>query len=355
MPIADCIEDRVLSECHPDVSVILPFFNQGERIAEVLSSLVNSMELEFELILIDDASRDDGSDIAKAFLRSKDATNLCRYRIFRMRRSRFETACDALGFELATADYFLEIQADMLVSDPGFDRRLVEMLQVFPDVIAISGRGAEKISPIYEEYESGLGSVITPGRSLGRYLISQVLRQIANQIGLSRAVRLPLSNESDVRDYRDSESILPNYEDFLFSGRAGRLGNQISVPIGPDFPTHTVWLSQTIMRGPLAIDAGKYRRVGGLNTASFFLGYDDHEFALNSFVKFGFRTGFAPVNFDSPLEHGSSRKLRSLVDQIGIAFEMLRVRRKRKHTLLATEAAVSELAALKPEIRQLPT
>ena len=42
----------------PKISVVLPVFNQQIGIANVIQSLVKSMSMSFELIVIDDASED---------------------------------------------------------------------------------------------------------------------------------------------------------------------------------------------------------------------------------------------------------------------------------------------------------
>lgn len=352
--MADCLGDTFLSGETPQVSVVLPFYNQAGRISDVLAHLVDSMELRYELILIDDASPDSGWKSASHFLRYRRPDNLVRYRIFRMKRSRFETGSDAFGFDVATADFFLELQADMLVSDFGFDRRLIEVFEAFPDIIALSGRGAEPILPVAEQYRMGLGSVVAPGGSLLVYSARRVMRYIVDQLARLGNRKLTAPIEHFSQGNINLRQVTPEASDFVLTGRAGRLGRDISMQLGPDFPTNRVWLSQTVMRGPLAIDARKYRAVGGFDTGSFFLGFDDHEFALRSFLKFGYRTGFVPVNFDSPLEHGSTRKARSLGEELSIIAQLFKVRRKRRKTLLADQASLDMLASLVPEIREIP-
>ena len=54
----------------PRLSVIVPFYNVGEYIADCLESIALQTFADFEAILVDDGSPDDSAAIAKASARA---------------------------------------------------------------------------------------------------------------------------------------------------------------------------------------------------------------------------------------------------------------------------------------------
>ena len=56
-----------MSDCHPVVSVIVPARNEEAGLALCLESLVAQADIEFEIIIVDDASTDRTAEIAQSF------------------------------------------------------------------------------------------------------------------------------------------------------------------------------------------------------------------------------------------------------------------------------------------------
>ena len=96
-----------------------------------------------------------------------------------------------------------------------------------------------------------------------------------------------------------------------------------------------IWLGETVMRGPLLIDRQKFNKLGGFDTRRFFLGYDDHDLALRGFNEFGYRCGFVPVSFYSPLKAGTTRKPRSLRSELEILRKLMEIRPNWRSSSLA--------------------
>ena len=94
----------------------------------------------------------------------------------------------------------------------------------------------------------------------------------------------------------------------------GRIGGLVDVPAvlhGRD----TLYLHETVMRGPYALDRRRFLDVGGFDTGRFFLGNDDHDLAVRAWRDFGYRVGYTPVVFSSPLELGTTRRTRTGEEQ----------------------------------------
>jgi hypothetical protein len=124
-------------------------------------------------------------------------------------------------------------------------------------------------------------------------------------------------------------------ENFLVLGEAGRLGNQIEWNLDEKILSECyIYVGQTIMRGPLAIQRRKYLELGGFKTDAFFQAYDDHDFVLRGFFEKQYRVGFVPINFSSPISDGSARNVKSLLAEYEILKNIIRIRNERKKSLL---------------------
>ncbi|MCB0168713.1 MAG: glycosyltransferase, partial [Anaerolineae bacterium] len=99
----------------PELSIVLPIYNEVESIPHLLNELVPALEATghtFEMICVDDGSRD-GSFAALTKLRAQDE----RIRVIRFRRNFGQTAAFAAGFDQAEGDIVITMDAD-LQNDP---------------------------------------------------------------------------------------------------------------------------------------------------------------------------------------------------------------------------------------------
>ena len=241
--------------------------------------------------------------------------NLVSARLFQFSESQFETACDAFGLQTADAPYVIELQADMTLGDRGYDARLLGAMKEHQDLIAISGRGVERRGPIWDRYTSSLGADILPGRTVFRYALGRIHSRLSRRRAeVDSATGIPHDDVVSV--------VWPSSKLFGLSGEAGLLGPLIAM--SADLRAWPIpmklWFGETVMRGPLIIDAEKAKRLGGWPWDLFFQGYDEHFSWLLAHSLFGWRVAYHPVIFSSPLELGTTRKKRSIADE----FRLLR-------------------------------
>jgi hypothetical protein len=239
----------------------------------------------------------------------------------------------------------------MYINEYGFDKKMLGAINKYSDILMLSGRGAEKLLPIQQQYANGLGS----DRGSGSSLLGHIMRRILKRMGVFKKIfsvlrdnkvsLMPVLTDNLVNE------IYPDPVSFEKKGIAGRLGLLIEV----DIASHDkfIWLSETVMRGPLLIDKKKYTNVGGLDSRRFFQGYDDHDLAIRGWELESYRCAFIPISFYSPLEAGTTRIARSIGQEIQIFKNLWRINSEWKSSALYRAKEILRKKPIKPEIRHL--
>jgi GT2 family glycosyltransferase len=318
------------------VTVVIPFYNQAQNICEVVNSIIRNSEQKIDLILIDDNSSDKGSLALVTFLENSlfDSKGLCSVKIIQTKIQLFETFCEDLGIKMADTKYVIEIQSDMFIQHIGFDTKLVKALTSNSDFIAIGGRGCHDFNEAFRNYADSSGAVISDSPNPNRYLKFIIMNVVdsfrtlfLNYFFRSRDDK----NLEIVETLSINQSILfPNSILFETTKCAGRLGSLIFESLEKTAKLqNNIWVSETIMRGPIIFDKSKYLSVGGFNLDSFFLGFDDHHLFLSAFIQKGFRCGYTPIDYLTYPDGGSTRKRRNLRTMLIIYQHLLRISKNR--------------------------
>ena len=98
-----------------DLSVVIPVYNEEENLPLLwpeLRSVLEPLGLQFEVLFIDDGSRDRGAEIVRGF---RDADP--RVRLIRLKANSGETAATDAGFKSARGRWLVTMDAD-LQNDP---------------------------------------------------------------------------------------------------------------------------------------------------------------------------------------------------------------------------------------------
>src|SRR5262245_14419999 len=99
----------------PDLSVIVPFYNEEESISAMHAAIVEAVEplgIPFEMVFVDDGSRDRTLEVATAIARNDE-----RVRVVKFRRNYGQTPAMAAGIEHATGEVLVTMDGD-LQNDP---------------------------------------------------------------------------------------------------------------------------------------------------------------------------------------------------------------------------------------------
>jgi glycosyltransferase involved in cell wall biosynthesis len=231
----------------PEFSVVMPVYNQESIITDNLNSVLNHMDGTFEMILIIDACSDQTLERILDWVEQPKPQTLTRLVVILSVTPLFETAADNIGFRLAKAPYLLELQADMRMTEKGFNRVLERPFKRYENVIGVSGRCAH---------------------------------------------------------------------DFLQTTGVGKLGQLVEQPYDSNLSQNNFYVFGTCNRGPLLLSLEKVKALGYLDEANYFLDNSDHDLFARAFKKKGWVCGYVPIEFQSPLANGSTRKPRDALNQL---------------------------------------
>jgi len=119
-------------DSRPALSVVVPLFNEELNVAPLIDAVRGALEAEqsWELILVDDGSRDRTPALAAAAA-ERDA----RVRLLRLSRNFGQTAAMQAGFDHALGDVIVTMDGD-LQNDPQDIPRLVAKLEDGYDLVA---------------------------------------------------------------------------------------------------------------------------------------------------------------------------------------------------------------------------
>lgn len=119
----------------PDVSVLVPVYNEEESLRPLHEELVAALSglggRGYEIILVDDGSDDTSFDICRALYEA----NPDRIRVIRFRRNFGQTAALAAGFASARGDVIVPMDAD-LQNDPADIHSLLATIEEGFDVVS---------------------------------------------------------------------------------------------------------------------------------------------------------------------------------------------------------------------------
>lgn len=144
----EILVDRVYRQDLPTFSIVMPIHNQGPILYDVLMKLFIHTHGLYDLFLILDGCTDESrSEVLRAM--EHVPAELCQLTLVSLAEGIFETSCDNLGFVNARAPYIVELQADMQIQTSNYNVLLALPLEVYPDLIAVSGRCCHSFSPPY--------------------------------------------------------------------------------------------------------------------------------------------------------------------------------------------------------------
>lgn len=141
---------KVYNDIHDIIySIVTPVYNQEDIIVDNLKSFIENTQDAFEIILILDFCFDNTERNIMEFLETYEnkVDTFAQITIFKNdEKPLFETKCDNIGFKHSVGRFCLEIQADMKMTEYGYNLQLTKPFNILDTVIAISGRACLNFS-----------------------------------------------------------------------------------------------------------------------------------------------------------------------------------------------------------------
>lgn len=310
----------------------------------------------FDLIIIDDCSTDGTSAEVVRLLKSISNPKLSsfnqrarRLASYKSRLSFFKTKCDNFGILKSVTDMIVFIQSDIEITELNFDEKIYSALKSSPDLFMISGRG------VANENVVRLESLVTRANPI-RTTIVKLARRVLRVLGRKEPIPASGLSESDREATTELfESIFPNEEKFISGGTAGWRGQLLDLWNQPpssarQYPRR-IWVGQYVMRGPIAFMRDRYCLLDGFDRSAFFLGFENLDLCLRARSNFGWRLGFVPFSFNSPMAWGTTRKKRGFLQMFLIFFwSVAKARKFRESALWRHKTGESTIALATPVI-----
>lgn len=135
----------------PFVSVVVPCYNYGQYLPAAMSSALSQDGVEVEVIVVDDASADGSVDYVEGVAATDHRVHLIRHPT---NRGHIATYND--GLSVASGTYVVLLSADDLLT-PGSLSRACELMEEFPSVGLVYGRGVRFRGSVPEDVRIGTG------------------------------------------------------------------------------------------------------------------------------------------------------------------------------------------------------
>ena len=113
----------------PIISVLLPVYNEEKYIKKSIESILAQTFVDFEIIVINDASTDNSSDIIQSF-------NDPRIKILNNKKNSGIAKSLNEGFLVTKGDYIARMDANDIAIDTRFEKQL-QYLQNYPDCVVV--------------------------------------------------------------------------------------------------------------------------------------------------------------------------------------------------------------------------
>lgn len=309
------------------LSVIVTFHNHDKIVEKVLTGINKSISTIYEIIIINDASKDNTDLAITNFLHKfKFPNKLVEIRYINLRFSKFETKCDNLGCKYAKGKYLLFLQGDMVLKDFNLERRLISILESKKNIGAISGHSVD--------------SDLTGKK--------KVQWKIARGSGFKlRELRKFSYKNFEAKQFNKKNVFVEKFDNLdklILSFQQYRkiYYNDTSNGINENIYRHAiVFTGKYINRGPIFIEKKYFMHLGMYKEKIYFQGWDDIDLSLE-ICKDGKVVGFSPINYISKNEWGVGRQKKSWIMVLNIFYQIIKRKKNHKYSLILNDKLILE-------------
>ncbi|MGN6394166.1 MAG: glycosyltransferase [Mucilaginibacter sp.] len=162
-------------------SVIIPLYNRPQEIKELLESLTLQTYKQFEVLVIEDGSKDDAADIVKSFAGRLDVK-------YFVKPNSGQGFTRNYGFERATGDYFVIFDSDCLIPEDYFQIVNDSLKTNWLDAYGGPDASHPSFTPVQKAISYSMTSPFTTGGIRGNKKGIGQFHPRSFNMGVSRAV-----------------------------------------------------------------------------------------------------------------------------------------------------------------------
>lgn len=123
------------------LSINLTIHNKAQLLEIVLGGIFRNTTLPFEFICVLDGCTDESEDVLMRFLGKQDNKNMVGYNIL-YAENIFETKSNNIAAKASKGEFVCIIQDDQVITEHGWDQRIIEPFRAFNDVFAVTANCA---------------------------------------------------------------------------------------------------------------------------------------------------------------------------------------------------------------------
>lgn len=162
-------------------SVIVPLYNRPAEIKEMLTSLLDQTYQNFEVIIVEDGSKNKAEDIVNKF---KDKLNIQYY----FKKNEGQGFARNYGFERAKGDFFIVFDSDIIVPKDYFIKVMEGIRENNLDAFGGPDAAHESFTPIQKAISYSMTSPFTTGGIRGNKNHVGQFHPRSFNLGISREV-----------------------------------------------------------------------------------------------------------------------------------------------------------------------
>ncbi|WP_156307265.1 glycosyltransferase [Sphingobacterium endophyticum] len=162
-------------------SVIVPLYNRPAEIKEMLTSLLDQTYQNFEVIIVEDGSKNKAEDIVNKF---KDKLNIQYY----FKKNEGQGFARNYGFERAKGDFFIVFDSDIIVPKDYFIKVMEDIRENNLDAFGGPDAAHESFTPIQKAISYSMTSPFTTGGIRGNKNHVGQFHPRSFNLGISREV-----------------------------------------------------------------------------------------------------------------------------------------------------------------------
>jgi len=162
-------------------SIIIPVYNRPEEIKELLESLTRQTFTNFEVLVIEDGSKNKCEDVVRLF---KDRLNITYY----YKDNTGQGLSRNYGYERANGDYFIAYDSDCLIPEHYLETVELRLNADYLDAYGGPDSAHESFTPVQKAISYSMTSLFTTGGIRGNKKSITIFHPRGFNMGISRFV-----------------------------------------------------------------------------------------------------------------------------------------------------------------------